>query len=198
MGIIELRKDIQLATIHQMKEFQANYSSLIFDKESIYAFEGMDNIKIIIQDNKLLYEIKMNEKVLQRFSEEGLKQVQTAYEETLMFETVVNATAKNVPYIFVEENNSDKKLPGTTQTLPIEAVKDVLEENGLKTDLYEGENWFYLRTVQKEFDLSKKLLKTIVASMTLLMDNFMIVPQFTDDEKDDTIVGIALFFGLNK
>lgn len=197
MGIIELRKDMQLATIHQMKEFQANYSSLIFNKESISAFEGMDNIKITIKDNKLLYDIKMNEKVLQRFSKEGLQQVQTAYEETLALETIVGATAKNIPHIFIE-NNSGKKLSGKTQTLPIEAVKDILEESGLKTDLYEGENWFYLRTVQKEFDLSKKLLKTIVASMTLLMDNFMIVPQFTDDEEDDTIIGIALFFGMDK
>lgn len=197
MDIIELRKDMQIATINKMKNFKANYSSLIFDKENISALGGMTNMKITVKDNKLLYEIEMNETIYKMFSKEDLEKIKNAYESTVVAETIIGGIAQNNPRMFMLDNFG-KKHTEITNSLPIEAVKTVLEENGLKTDLYEGENWFYLRTVQKELNLSKELLKAIMVSMSLLIDNFMIVPQFTDNEDDDTIMGIALFFSMDK
>lgn len=197
MDIIELRKDMQIATVNKMKNFKANYSSLIFDKENISALGGMTNMKITVKDNKLLYEIEMNEKIYKMFSREDLEKIKNAYESIVIEEAVIGGVAQNNPRMFIL-NSSDKKHIEKIDNGVIKAVKTVFEEEGIETDLYEAERWLYLRTVQKEWNFNSRILKTIIVSTLLYLDNFMIVPQFTDNEDDDTIVGIALFFSMDK
>lgn len=197
MDIFELRKDMQIATVNKMKNFKANYSSLIFDKENIGALGGMTNMKISVKNNKLLYEIEMNEKIYEIISKEDLEKTKNAYENAVIAETIIGGIAKNNPRMFML-NDSDKKHTEKIENGVIKTVKNVLEEEGIKTDLYEGENWFYLRAVEKEWDFKSRTLKTIMVATSLYLDNFMIVPQFTDNEDDDTIVGIALFFSMDK
>lgn len=196
MDIFELRKDMQIATINKMKNFKANYSSLIFDKENIGALGGMTNMKISVKNNKLLYEIEMNEKIYEIISKEDLEKTKNAYENAVIAEAIIGGIAKNNPRMFML-NNSDKKHTEKIENGVIKTVKTVLEEEGIKTDLYEGERWLYLRVVQKEWNFNSRTLKTIMVATILYLDNFMIVPQFTDNEDDDTVIGIGLFFSMD-
>ena len=79
MGTTSLKCDIQQAIANNVKDFNANYRSLIFDndnREHIKSLFFIENLNIKVQDNKLLYNVKINEEAVRLLSLSDIKQIQ--------------------------------------------------------------------------------------------------------------------------
>lgn len=78
MGVIMLKKDIQQAIANNVNFFENYYGDLIFDnnhKDYIKSLFFMKQLNISIYDNKLLYSIKMDERVRKMLNVNDIEEV---------------------------------------------------------------------------------------------------------------------------
>ena len=79
MCVISLKQDLQQAIANNVKHFKGNYQSLIFDDENKIHLKSLffiENLKVKVHDNKLLYDIEMNESAIKLLAMSDIKQMQ--------------------------------------------------------------------------------------------------------------------------
>lgn len=216
MSLVRMKKDMHQAIANGIKEYNAKYNSLIFNEETS-EFHAMfwfaEQIKIKIQDNQLLFNIRLNQDRIDKITEQEMQKIKendirSRTEDLIMqkFVTSIGGDVSSVQeYSFSDELVADI-LAGAEEDekyreiekldkIKLKAVKDVFENDyNLKFEIYDGESFAYLDLVQDEVILNKNALNSILQTLEIL-DTFIIAPQY--NEEDDTVTGVRLFFGID-
>ena len=216
MSLIRMKIDIQQAIANGMKEYVANYNSLIFNEQT-REFQGLfwfsKEIKISVKDNKMLFKIKLNEDRVSKLSEEDMKKIKendikSRTEDLIIQRFVVEQLGGDLEkleeHTFSEElieqifNNEEEKECRDIEKLDkikLKAIKDVFKNDyNLDFKINYGESFAYLDLCQDEITLNKKALNAILQTLEII-DTFIIAPQY--NEEDDNVEGIRLFFGID-
>ena len=216
MSLVRMKKDMHQAIANGIKEYNAKYNSLIFNEETS-EFHAMfwfaEQIKISIQDNQLLFKIKLNQEKIDKITEEEMASIKRndirSRTEDLVMQKFISQIGGDVSsvqeYSFSDElvanilagAEEDEKYREIEKLdkVKLKAVKDVFENDyNLKFEIYDGESFAYLDLVQDEVILNKNALNSILQTLEIL-DTFIIAPQY--NEEDDTVTGVRLFFGID-
>lgn len=202
MGTTSLKCDIQQAIANNVKDFNANYRSLIFDndnREHIKSLFFIENLNIKVQDNKLLYNVKINEEAVRLLSLSDIKQIQKtdikSRIENLFIEKAVKFKllksdfdkAEKVTAVKMAKLNEGKRIT-------IKTIQQILKEKfNLETKLKESRVYLSLEAELQEFNFNREMLKDL-ENMFNELDVFAIVPQFNDVYDD--IQGVRFFMGI--
>ena len=203
MGTTSLKCDIQQAIANNVKEFKANYRSLIFDndnREHIKNLFFIENLNIKAQDNKLLYDVKINEEAVKLLSLSDIKQIQKVdlqsriknlfIEKAVQFKLLKPSFDKEKPLTAVQ---TVKLKEG--KRLAIKIIQERLKESfNLKTELKESQIYLSLEAELPEIKFNRELLEALENIFSEL-DVLAIVPNFNDVY--DNIQGVRFFMGIN-
>lgn len=216
MSLVRMKKDMHQAIANGIKEYNAKYNSLIFNEETS-EFHAMfwfaEQIKIKIQDNQLLFNIRLNQEKIDKITEEEMASIKRndirSRTEDLVMQKFISQIGGDVSsvqeYSFSDElvanilagadEEENYREISTLDKKKLVAVREVFKnEFNLEFDIYDGESFAYLELVQDEITLNNKALKTILRTLELL-DTFIIAPQFEDESEDAK--GVRLFFGID-
>ena len=203
MGTTSLKCDIQQAIANNVKEFKANYRSLIFDndnREHIKNLFFIENLNIKAQDNKLLYDVKINEEAVKLLSLSDIKQIQKVdlqsriknlfIEKAVQFKLLKPSFDKEKPLTAVQ---TVKLKEG--KRLAIKIIQERLKESfNLKTELKESQIYLSLEAELPEIKFNREMLEALENIFSEL-DVLAIVPNFNDVY--DNIQGVRFFMGIN-
>ena len=202
MGTTSLKYDIQQAIANNVKEFKANYRSLIFDndnREHIKNLFFIENLNIKVQDNKLLYNVKINEEAVRLLSLSDIKQIQ----KTDIKSRIENLFIEKAVKFKLLKSNFDKAGKVTAvkmaklnegKRITIKTIQQILKEKfNLETKLKESRVYLSLEAELQEFNFNREMLKEL-ENMFNELDVFAIVPQFNDVYDD--IQGVRFFMGI--
>lgn len=203
MGTTSLKCDIQQAIANNVKDFNANYRSLIFDndnREHIKNLFFIENLNIKVQDNKLLYNVKINEEAVKLLELSDIKHIQKidlqSRIQNLFLEKAVNL--KIIKYNFnKEEQLTAVKMVKLNEgkRLVLKVIQERLKEKfNFKTKLKESRTYLSLEAELPELNLNREMLKEL-ESVFEELSVFAIVPQFNDVYDD--ILGVRFFMGIS-
>ena len=217
MSLTRMQIDMQQAIANGIRNYKAFYNSLIFNEQT-REYQGFfwysDEIKIKIQDNKMLFEITTDETKVNSLSKEEIEKIKQndimsrsmelaiqslveekfgghimSIEEHSLFDDMVANILEGA-----DEEENYREI-STLDKKKLVAVREVFKnEFNLEFDIYDGESFAYLELVQDEITLNKKMLNTILKTLELL-DTFIIAPQF--NEESEEVEGVRLFFGID-
>ena len=202
MGTTSLKCDIQQAIANNVKEFKANYRSLIFDndnREHIKNLFFIENLNIKVQDNKLLYDVKINEEAVKLLSLSDIKQIQKIDMKSRIENLFIE---KAVKFKLLKTNFNKKGQHTATEMaklnegkrITIKTIQQILKEKfNLETKLKESRVYLSLEAELPELNLNREILKEL-ESMFEELSVFAIVPQFNDVY--DNIQGVRFFMGI--
>ena len=202
MGVVSLKQDIQQAIANNVKEFKANYRSLIFDNENreyIKSLFFIENLNVKVTDNKLLYDIKMNEAAINLLEMSDIRQIQKIDIQTriknLFIEKAVKFKLLKTDFDKKEKNTAVKMAKlNEGKKITIKTIKSILKEKfGLETKLEESQNYLSLSAELPEINFNREILKEL-EGMFEEVSVLAIVPQFC--EENDDIQGIRFFIGI--
>lgn len=202
MGTTSLKYDIQQAIANNVKEFKANYRSLIFDndnREHIKNLFFIENLNIKVQDNKLLYNVKINEEAVRLLSLSDIKQIQKtdikSRIENLFIEKAVKFKLLKTDFNKKEKITAVKMAKlNEGKRITIKTIQQILKEKfNLETKLKESRVYLSLEAELQEFNFNREMLKEL-ENMFNELDVFAIVPQFNDVYDD--IQGVRFFMGI--
>lgn len=202
MGTTSLKYDIQQAIANNVKEFKANYRSLIFDndnREHIKNLFFIENLNIKVQDNKLLYNVKINEEAVRLLSLSDIKQIQKtdikSRIENLFIEKAVKFKLLKTDFNKKEKITAVKMAKlNEGKRITIKTIQQILKEKfNLETKLKESRVYLSLEAELQEFNFNREMLQEL-ESMFGELDVFAIVPQFNDVYDD--IQGVRFFMGI--
>ncbi len=202
MGAIEMKHDLQEAISYNVKEYKGDYGSLLFfsndDINYLKSLYFMEQLNIKIDNGKrLLYHIKLDEEMLEKFSEEELAKVRMCNFLNKLQQTFFQKLEENnliTTKTFSYEEKEVEAEKATEEQLNVMAgVKEVLE-NSLNMDfeIKETENFLSLEVETKEINWDKNMLRTLLEQSTLL-NIVAIVPCFYNEK----IVAIRIFLAIN-
>ena len=202
MGAVSLKQDIQQAIANNVKEFKANYRSLIFDsdnKEYIKSLFFIENLNVKVIDNKLIYNIKMNEEAINLLEMSDIRQIQKIDIQTRIKNLFIEKAVK----FKLLKTDFDKKEKNTAvemaklnegKKITIKTIKSILREKfGLETKLEESQNYLSLSAELPEINFNREMLKEL-EGMFEEVSVLAIVPQFNDIYDD--IQGVRFFIGI--
>ena len=202
MGAVSLKQDIQQAIANNVKEFKANYRSLIFDsdnKEYIKTLFFIENLNVKVIDNKLIYNIKMNEEAINLLEMSDIRQIQKIDIQTRIKNLFIEKAVK----FKLLKTDFDKKEKNTAvemaklnegKKITIKTIKSILKEKfGLETKLEESQNYLSLSAELPEINFNREMLKEL-EGMFEEVSVLAIVPQFNDIYDD--IQGVRFFVGI--
>lgn len=202
MGVVSLKQDIQQAIANNVKEFKANYRSLIFDNENreyIKSLFFIENLNVKVTDNKLLYDIKMNEAAINLLEMSDIRQIQKIDIQTriknLFIEKAVKFKLLKTDFDKKEKNTAVKMAKlNEGKKITIKTIKSILKEKfGLETKLEESQNYLSLSAELPEINFNREILKEL-EGMFEEVSVLAIVPQFNDIYDD--IQGVRFFIGI--
>lgn len=202
MGVVSLKQDIQQAIANNVKEFKANYRSLIFDNENreyIKSLFFIENLNVKVTDNKLLYDIKMNEAAINLLEMSDIRQIQKIDIQTriknLFIEKAVKFKLLKTDFDKKEKNTAVKMAKlNEGKKITIKTIKSILKEKfGLETKLEESQNYLSLSAELPEINFNREILKEL-EGMFEEVSVLAIVPQFC--EENDDIQGVRFFMGI--
>ena len=202
MGVVSLKQDIQQAIANNVKEFKANYRSLIFDNENreyIKSLFFIENLNVKVTDNKLLYDIKMNEAAITLLEMSDIRQIQKIDIQTriknLFIEKAVKFKLLKTDFDKKEKNTAVKMAKlNEGKRITIKTIKSILKEKfDLETKLEESQNYLSLSAELPEINFNREMLKEL-EGMFEEVSVLAIVPQFC--EENDDIQGVRFFMGI--
>lgn len=202
MGTTSLKCDIQQAIANNVKEFKANYRSLIFDndnREHIKSLFFIENLNIKVQDNKLLYNVKINEEAVRLLLLSDIKQIQKtdikSRIENLFIEKAVKFKLLKTDFNKKEKITAVKMAKlNEGKRITIKTIQQILKEKfNLETKLKESRVYLSLEAELQEFNFNREMLQEL-ENMFGELDVFAIVPQFNDVYDD--IQGVRFFMGI--
>lgn len=203
MGATSLKYDIQQAIANNVKEFKANYRSLIFDdenKEHIKSLFFIENLNIKTQNNKLLYNIKINERAVELLDLSDIKHMQKIDLQSRIQNLFLKKAIK-FKLLKTDFNKNTKKITATEMAklnegkiITIKTIQQILKEKfNLETKLKKSKIYLSLEAESTEFNFNREMLKEL-ESMFEQLSVFAIVPQFNDIH--DNIQGVRFFMGI--
>lgn len=207
MGVVLLKKDIQKAIANNVKHFKSDYRSLIFDNENreyIKSLYFIENLNVTVDDNRLLYDIKLNEEALERLSSADIARIQKIDLRSRLQDMVLKKMAEYNLIKFKgfrkkqEEEKTAVKMAKLKEgkILKIKTIQQILKETfNIETKLKESQPFLSLEANLKELHLSRNMLEELECFFDEL-DIFAIVPCF--DDEHDTINGVRIFLAINK
>ena len=202
MGVVSLKQDIQQAIANNVKEFKANYRSLIFDNENreyIKSLFFIENLNVKVTDNKLLYDIKMNEEAINLLNMSDIRQIQKIDIQTriknLFIEKAVKFKLLKTDFDKKEKNTAVEMVKlNEGKRITIKTIQQILKEKfNLETKLKESRVYLSLEAELPELNLNREMLKEL-EGMFEEVSVLAIVPQFC--EENDDIQGIRFFIGI--
>ena len=202
MGAVSLKQDIQQAIANNVKEFKANYRSLIFDNENreyIKSLFFIENLNVKVTDNKLIYNIKMNEEAINLLNMSDIRQLQKIDIQTriknLFIEKAVKFKLLKTDFDKKEKNTAVKMAKlNEGKKITIKTIKSILKEKfSLETKLEESQNYLSLSAELPEINFNREILKEL-EGMFEEVSVLAIVPQFC--EENDDIQGVRFFMGI--
>ena len=202
MSTTSLKQDIQQAIANNMKEFKANYRSLIFDEENrehIKSLFFIESLNIKVENNKLLYDIKINEEARKLLSMSDIKEIQKVDLHTRIKNLFIEKAVKFK--LLKTDFNKKEKITAVKMAklnegkrIAIKTIQQILKEKfNLETKLKESRVYLSLEAELQEFNFNKEMLQEL-ESMFGELDVFAIVPQFNDVYDD--IQGVRFFMGI--
>ena len=202
MGVIKLKQDLQLAIANNVKDFKSDYKSLIFDNENrehIQTLYFIENLKVTVENNKLLYDVKMNEKVIKQLSSADIREIQQVSIKTRITNLFLEKMAKhNLLEIKVgkpqkTETKMTKLHEG--QKIKMKAIQQILKEKfNIDAELKFSQVYLSLEANLPELNLNREMLQEL-ESMFKELDVLAIVPHFNDE--NDNIQGVRIFMGIS-
>ena len=203
MGVIKLKQDLQLAIANNVKNFKSDYQSLIFDKENkehIQTLYFIENLKVTVENNKLLYDIKMNEKVVNQLSSADIREIQRVSVKTRITNLFLEKMEQhNLLEIKIEKNKKQTAVKMVKlhegQLIKMKSIQQILKEKfNIETELKISQVYLSLEANLPELNLSKEMLQEL-ESMFKELDVLAIVPHFNDE--NDNIQGVRFFMGIS-
>ena len=203
MDVIKLKQDLQLAIANNVKNFKSDYQSLIFDKENkkhIQTLYFIENLKVTVVNNKLLYEIKMNEKAINQLSSADIKEIQEVSIRTRITNLFLEKMAKhNLLEIKVDKKEKQTAVGMVKlhegQIIKFKAMQQILKEKfNIEAELKTSQVYLSLEANLPELNLNREMLKEL-ESMFNELDVLAIVPHFND--LYDNIQGVRFFMGVS-
>lgn len=206
MDISKMKQDINEAISNNIKEYKSNYNLLVFDKDNkeyIKSFFFMKELKIKIQNNKLLYNIKLDENVINKISNKDKKIIQKKYlekrvknlfAEKLHFENIINYCKNTLIEHYVKDNKEyESSKIKKSDISKMNLIKQILKEYfNIESTLKKGECFLFLESVQQEINFNKGMLSELEDIFNQI-DVFSITPKFYGEK----IIGIRLFWAID-
>lgn len=214
--IIAMKQDLQQAIAKNIREFDSHYNLLVFEddtKEFLQCFFAYKNVKISIDNNKLLYHIVLDDEVINSFNKEDIDKLKKI-DWIITVENILNneiERAKTIEQKEIEENclikliNSRIKnikvkyrLPTSNELIDIKFIQKIFKDIYNLDFKYNISNDFIsLYLEEKEINLNFEQLNAIKVATENFFDVFCIVPKYkTDNEDDDEIDKVRLFLGI--
>ena len=204
MGVVLLKQDIQQAIANNVKEFQNSYKSLIFNEESkrhLKSLHFIEELKIVVDNNRLLYNIKINEEAIKSLTNEDMQKIQQidfqSRVRNMFFEQLAECKLLNFKNIFQTEQKpprKNKKLH-EGQRIQIKIIQQILKDKfNIEAKLKESKIYLSLEADLQKLALDRDMLEEL-EKIGEEVSVLAIVPQFSDEYDD--ILGVRLFMGIN-
>ena len=202
MGAIKLKQDLQLAIANNVKDFKSDYKSLIFDnenKELIKSLYFIENLKVTVANDTLLYDIKMNEKVVELLSSADIREIQKISIKTRISNLFIEKAVKFKllkPELNKKQEQTAVKMAKLHegQIIKIKSMQQILKEKfNIETKLKSSQVYLSLEADLPEIEFNREMLREL-ESMFSELDVLAIVPQFNDEY--DNIQGVRFFMGI--
>lgn len=207
MSVVKLKRDLQQAIANNMMNYKANYNGLLFSdsrKEIGKCFEFMKELKIKVKDNKLIYNIELDEEVLSTLTQDTIAKIkksdmQYKAENALLEKMAETNIIIEQVYDLNEEKDEEKKYrePTEKEKLKMFMIHQlVLQSFNVNLKLQQSETFLSLYGVFDELCLNKESL----LNLNFLIDHLDVVailPQYEDDEESEEVLGIRLFLGIS-
>lgn len=221
---LKLKIDLQHAIANNISEYSTSYNTLIFENEyknNLEAFTYFKYLKIYIKDNKMYFDIELDEDEINELDKEDLQKIKNISNKVRYVEIceqisehlktdeqkeIERSNAENYLATVLEEADEDDEddeefVPAKKNN--IERIKNVqfILDNLLneQTIIEEQDLFFSINLVYKELRLNQDMLYTILL-LSYFTDIIIIHPYYEDNEdlENENMIGVRLFFGIYK
>ena len=200
MGTLSLKKDLQEAIANGVLDFWADYKSLIFDEnneqmlESLYFFK---EINIEVDNNRLLYHMKINPNIMKSFTREELERIKFVNIINQKLNVPDNLFSEQLTELLIndeyEEDNEEKPPVSKQQMRTIKNIQKILKSKfNINAEIKYSDVFLSLECNQQSFYFNEDML-FLLGDIFNQVDILAIVPHFNDkDEVDNARLFIAL------
>lgn len=200
MGTLSLKKDLQEAIANGVLDFWADYKSLIFDEnneqmlESLYFFK---EINIEVENNRLLYHMKINPNIMKSFTREELERIKFVNIINQKLNVPDNLFSEQLTELLIndeyEEDNEEKPPVSKQQMRTIKNIQKILKSKfNINAEIKYSDVFLSLECNQQSFYFNEDML-FLLGDIFNQVDILAIVPHFNDKgEVDNARLFIAL------
>lgn len=200
MGTLSLKKDLQEAIANGVLDFWADYKSLIFDKNNeqlIESFYFFKEINIEVDNNRLLYHMKINPNIMKSFTREELERIKFVNIINQKLNVPDNLFSEQLTELLIndeyEEDNEEKPPVSKQQMRTIKNIQKILKSKfNINAEIKYSDVFLSLECNQQSFYFNEDML-FLLGDIFNQVDILAIVPRFNDKgEVDNARLFIAL------
>lgn len=200
MGTLSLKKDLQEAIANGVLDFWADYKSLIFDEDNeqmIESFYFFKEINIEVENNRLLYHMKINPNVMKMFTKEELERIKFVNIINQKLNVPDNLFSEQLTELLIndeyEEDNEEKPPVSKQQMRTIKNIQKILKSKfNINAEIKYSDIFLSLECNQQSFYFNEDML-FLLGDIFNQVDILAIVPHFNDKgEVDNARLFIAL------
>lgn len=201
MGTLSLKKDLQEAIANGVLDFWADYKSLIFDEDNeqlIESFYFFKEINIEVENNRLLYHMKINPNVIRMFTKEELERIKFVNIINQKLNVPDNLFSEQLTELLIndeyEEDNEEKPPVSKQQMRTIKNIQKILKSKfNINAEIKYSDVFLSLECNQQSFYFNEDML-FLLGDIFNQVDILAIVPHFNDKGKVDNA---RLFIALD-
>lgn len=220
----KLKTDIQHAIANGITKYSTPYETLMFSDESFKNLESLryfKKLRIYVKDNKMNFDVELDEDEIEQLSESDLKQIKNISERIRYLEMVeqINEHLKSDEQKEIElqntqnyianilekdnenESETDEFIPARKNNIErMKCIKFVLDNMfDISAEIEEQDLFLSISMVYKELTLNQNMLYLLLL-IGCYTDAFIIHPYYEDSEdlENENVIGIRLFFGIYK
>lgn len=200
MGTLSLKKDLQEAIANGVLDFWADYKSLIFDENNeqlIESFYFFKEINIEVENNRLLYHMKINPNIMKSFTREELERIKFVNIINQKLNVPDNLFSEQLTELLIndeyEEDNEEKPPVSKQQMRTIKNIQKILKSKfNINAEIKYSDIFLSLECNQQTFYFNEDML-FLLGDIFNQVDILAIVPHFNDKgEVDNARLFIAL------
>lgn len=217
----KLKIDIQHAVANGIMKYSTPYETLMFADETfknLESFRYYKYLKIYVKDNKMYFDIELDEDEINQLSKNDLKQIKNISDKIRYFEMAeqinqhlktpeqkeieLQNTKNFIATVLEEEEKKEEDfVPARKNNIQrIKCIKFILEKMfNIPAEIEEQDLFLSISMVFKELTLNQDMLYLIIL-LSFYTDTVIIHPYYEDSEdfENDNVIGIRLFFGIYK
>lgn len=201
MGTLSLKKDLQEAIANGVLDFWADYKSLIFDEDNehlIESFYFFKEINIEVENNRLLYHMKINPNVIKMFTKEELERIKFVNIINQKLNVPDNLFSEQLTELLIndeyEEDNEEKPPVSKQQMRTIKNIQKILKSKfNINAEIKYSDVFLSLECNQQSFYFNEDML-FLLGDIFNQVDILAIVPHFNDKGEVDNV---RLFIALD-